>query len=258
VNHPRLRGPREIAEDEARGTVAATYERLREALGIRFVPTAYRMLALYEPYLTAATDALADLIAGDEAERFAIQVRTRARRAAGDLPATHGLSLGRAKDDVVAILEGYSRANPRNLLFTQALLQAAPAGPGDVMVALRSPPPETDDPDTILADILESHGGLAVPGLWRELAEFPDVLGPMWRAVRASSDAVAFQRACLSVGELARAATELTEAANPPDPRALGLGSEEAQEIEHILNWFVRLIAVMIVEIEYLRLTVRD
>ena len=53
-----LRGPGEIAEDDATGTLAAVYERVRRTLGVSFVPTVFRMLAWYEPYLAAAIDSL--------------------------------------------------------------------------------------------------------------------------------------------------------------------------------------------------------
>lgn len=255
MNRSPLRGPGEIAEDEAGEALAATYERLREALGVSFVPTVYRMLAVHEPYLSAATDALADLLASDRAEQFAAEARARARHGAAELPASPGIPLGPAKGDVGSILERYGRANPRNLLFAQALLPSAPTGLGDVIGAPSTPPPDTDQPETILADILETHGGFVLPGMWRELAAWPRLLGQLWSTVRAVTDVAQFQRARFSIVEPARAATDDVTS---PDPTALGLGTEEVDEIERILDWFVQVITAMIVEIEYLTLMVRD
>lgn len=249
-----LRGPGEIAEDEASEALAATYARLRAALGVNFVPTLYRMLAVWEPYLTAATDALAGLLASDEAERLAVEAHARAGEAVAGLRESPAIPLGPAGDEAIAILDRYKRANPRNLLFAQALLPTAPSAPGEVMGPPEHPPPQTDDPGPLLADILECHGGVVRPGMWRELAETPHVLGPMWRAARWFGGEESFQRARTAIAELAREAAGGIAA---PDPRAHGLGADEVREVEATLIRFVRLITAMIVEIEYLRRIVR-
>ena len=70
-----LRGPREVAEDEAGSSVAALYARLRELLGVPFVPTVFRMLAVHEDYLAAVVEAAS----ATPAERRA----TYARRGVG-------------------------------------------------------------------------------------------------------------------------------------------------------------------------------
>ena len=44
-----LRGPGEVAEDEATGAVADAYARLRAALGVNFLPTVVRMLGGFGP-----------------------------------------------------------------------------------------------------------------------------------------------------------------------------------------------------------------
>ena len=73
-----LRGPREVAEDEAGSSVAVLYARLRELLGVPFVPTVFRMLAVHEDYLAAVVDAAS----ATPAERRATYARRGVERAA--------------------------------------------------------------------------------------------------------------------------------------------------------------------------------
>ena len=81
-----LRGPGEIAEDDAGGALAQTYTQLRAALGVTFVPTVFRMLARHERYLTAAVTALAPAVATRAAvvprRRFVAPGRSSPRRRA--------------------------------------------------------------------------------------------------------------------------------------------------------------------------------
>ncbi len=249
MSSPHLRGAGEVAEDDAGPALAATYARLREALGVSFVPTVYRMLGVHEAYLGAATAAVAELIASDSAEEFAVEARRRAHRAVSRMPAA-SIPLGAAKDAVEAIFERYNTANPRNLLFARALLPAGPTEPGGVMGPGQGSPPDSPDRKLILADVLESHGGFVQPGVWRELAEYPEFLAPAWQAVRPLGGVPAFQEARVSI---ARLASTVAAEVSPPDPEALGLSPEQVRSVETILTWFSRGITAMILEIEYLR-----
>jgi hypothetical protein len=249
MSSPQLRGPGEVAEDEAGPALAATYARLREALGVGFVPTVYRMLGVHEAYLTAATAAVAELIASESAEEFALEARRMAHLAVSRMPAA-SIPLGADQDAVDAIFERYNTANPRNLLFARALLPAGPTDPGAVMGPDQGSSPSPPDRELILADVLELHGGFVAPGVWRELAEYPELLARAWPAVRALGSVPAFQEARVSI---ARLASTVAAEVSAPDPRALGLGPEQVRSVETILTWFSRGITAMIVEIEYLR-----
>lgn len=238
-----------MAEDEAGPALAATYARLREALRVGFVPTIFRMLGTYELYLTAATDLVGELLASDAAEEFAVRARQRASRGVTGVPAAR-IPLGADADAVEALLERYNRANPRNLLAARALLRTGPLDPGGVMDPGIVTAPSAEDPDSILADVFEAHGGFVQPGLWRELADFPAILAQAWRAVLPLAEEPAFQETRAAIGELA---AEATAGLNPPDPSDLGFDPGEVRSIEAILSWFHRGIAAMIVEVEYLR-----
>jgi hypothetical protein len=111
------------------------------------------------------------------------------------------------------------------------------------------------DPEAVLVDIEEAHGGFVRPGLWRELSEFPEVLPAAWLAVRPLAELAAFQEARASI---LAAASEAVAGIEPPEPERLGLSAEAQRSIETILSWFTRGIAAMIVEIEYLRRVSRE
>jgi len=248
VSSGELRGAGEVAEDEAGPELAATYARLKLALGVDFVPTVYRMLGVHEVYLRAATDAVAGLIAGEAGERFAAEARRGARTAAARMPPA-SIALGGDGEEITALFDRYNTANPRNLLFARALNPRGPTDPGAVM-GPSDREPAGADVESILAEVLDTHGGFVQPGMWRELAAYPEVLAPAWQAVAPLGRSPVFQEARSSITELAGSAAA---AVSPPDAIALGLAPEEARAVEQILNWFIRGISAMIVEIEYLR-----
>lgn len=245
-----LRGPGEIAEDEAGAELARTYARLRELLGVPFVPTVYRMLGVHEQYLTAAVEAASGLLGGPAAERFAAAARRRGEQTAaelvGDAPP---IAVGAQATEVRTLLARYNTANPRSLLFVCALL-AHPPHPHVVMAAPAGSPPPEDEPEAILQDIRELHGGRTVPGAWREMAEIPGLLAPCWQAIRPLAGTPALARARAEIDGLAR---ETLAGVRTPDPAALGLGAREREQIAGVLAWFTEAITVMIVEIECLR-----
>src|ERR1700726_3300453 len=94
-----LRGPGEIAEDDATGTLAAVYERVRRALGVSFVPTAFRMLARYEPYIAGGIGSLSPLLDAPRGSDLSARVRAIAAEAS----AAAGISFVPAGPDRAAI-----------------------------------------------------------------------------------------------------------------------------------------------------------
>lgn len=254
MNKSALRGPGEVAEDQAGPELARTYARLREMLGVEFVPTVHRMLGMHEEYLTAATESVGDLMAGSSGDEFAARARDMAHQAALSFPEV-SISAGGDAEAINAMLDRYNRANPLNLLFTRAMLPEGPADGGKVMGSRLDQPIDFADPEAVLADVEAAHGGFVKPGLWRELAEFPGVLTDSWLAVRALAGLPAFQEARSGLLEAASKAAADVAA---PVPRDLGISDEEAASIDEILTWFTHGISSMVVEIEYLRYVIND
>jgi hypothetical protein len=242
-----LRGPGEVAEDEAGPELARTYERLRELLGVSFVPTVFRVLGPHEPYLTAATGMFADVLSSPAGARFPEAARRHAAEAAAAWPEAD-LGAGGATGEIQAMVERYNVANPRNLLFASALLRDR-APDLDVMATPAGPLPSSDTV-ALLEDVRNVHGGRILPGLWRELAAHDAVFARAWAAVRPLAASAAFHEARTAIGELARSATAAVEV---PDPAAHGLDGADRRAVEETLAWFGQGIAAMIVEIEYLR-----
>jgi hypothetical protein len=242
-----LRGPGEIAEDEAGPALRETYARIAGLLGVPFVPTIYRMLGRWPDWLAAAVDTIGPLLATREADAFATDARQRAASAALPGDAVH------AGDDapaVLAVLERYNRANPRSLLFATALDGGAPRPRGLMGPGAPDASPWSGDPGGVLEDVRARHGGLVLPGVWRELAGWPDLLEAAWRQVRPLAAVPAFQHARTAVADLALAATSGTVAPSPADH---GVPDADLAELATITGWFAHGIPAVIVEIEYLR-----
>jgi hypothetical protein len=212
---------------------------------VPFVPTVYRMLACYERFLVEAVDALADALRGDRTECFAMAARALGAVAAERLDGPP-IDPGADRAAILALIDRYNVANPRNLLFAVGLAGGRP--PGAALPIMEPPlPPARDD---LLADVEACHGGLTVPGLWRELAAWPEVAGTAWSHVRPLAGRPDFDRARTEILALAR---RTAGAAAAPEPAGLGYGPEDIAAIDEILAWFPRGISTMVVEIEYLR-----
>jgi hypothetical protein len=241
-----LRGPAEIAEDEASDAVAALYARLRDALEVRFIPTVFRMLARHELYLAAAVDALTGGI--DASTRHAFAQRARGVTAdaldAGGAGGAVTLGTGGEHAEVVELLTRYHEANPRGMLVVRALARGVRPATGVMSPPLPPPAPE------LLADVRACHGGFTVPGMWRELhARHPAVALGAWPAVRELATTPGFDAARAAVMALA---DEAMATVTPPRPAELGADPTAVAEIEEILAWFSVGIPSMVVEIEYL------
>ena len=232
-----LRGPHEVAEDEARGPVVGLYARLRELLGVPFVPTVFRMLALHEDYLAAVVDAASTV----PVERLAASARRGVELAAGVARQLEpsAVSAGGDTAAVQALLARYNVANPAGMLIVVALSDGL--GPARVMQA---PLPERAS-RSLLDDVLLCHGGFTVPGLWRELADgWPEVAERAWSEIRSLARDPRF-----AAGRDALVALASEAAPAGTFPRAVdhpGAGE--------IVAWFARGIPTMVLEIECLRL----
>lgn len=239
------RGSGEIAETEATGSVAESYSQLRETLGVPFVPTVFRMLARYPNFLEAGLRGLdrVDLTA------LARSGRAHGERAARELAGAR-LDAGQDRSSVVTLLDDYNRTNPRGIVVVSAMRGPTSRRPPAVMCPpLPAPVPE------LLDDVRACHGGLTVPGLWRELAAgHPEVAASGWAQVRPLAEAPAFAAARRAIATDAAAAVS---AIRPPDPAALGLDAAATHEVTEILDWFFAAIPTLIVEIEVLRLGVQ-
>jgi hypothetical protein len=241
-----LRGPGEIAEDQATGALVETYERLRRALGVGFVPTVFRMLGRHERYLAAAIEAVGPLLEEPRGSQLSTEVRARARQAALDIqPLTPGSDLA----PIGVLINRYNDANPRSLVIMRVLARGLTSTSG-VMTSPLAP----RTPHALLAEIAACHGGLTVPGLWRELHLLaPQRAAAGWEQVREAAQRPAFARAVAEVIALAEAAGEGWRA---PSAAELALSAAQALEIDRILGWFAIVIPTMVVEIECLRAAV--
>lgn len=234
-----LRGPREVAEDEAGASVARLYSRLRELLGVPFVPTVFRMLAVHEDYLAAVVDAAS----ATPAERRATYARRGVALAAEVARQLEPgpVSAGEDAGAIGAVLDRYNVANPAGMLILAALSDGL-----EPARVLEAPLPERAG-RTLQDDVLLCHGGFTVPGLWRELAHgWPDVAERAWTQIRSLAQAPRFAGGRNDLVALASEAVPATAF-----PRA-GVDPE----VERIVAWFARAIPTMVLEIECLRLAI--
>ena len=238
-----LRGSGEVAEDEATGSVAELYARLRETLGVPFVPTVFRILAAHEAYLTAGVDALAALPA-ERRDAYARRAVGIAARVAAEL-APPPLEAGESLAELSALFERYNQANSRNLLLLTAMARDLPPARG-VME-----PPLPQPSGSLLDDVRACHGGLTVPGVWREFEHgWPVLAAPAWVEIRRLALAPRFGGGRT---ELIEYAAQAIAPGTIPPPEELVPDAEAARDIERAVAWFARAIPTMVVEIECLR-----
>lgn len=229
----------EVPEDDAPAAIAAGYQRIRDLLGSTFVPTIYRLLALYPQAFAVALDRMPQVIALGADAGFVPAAQEAARsRLAGQPTDGHD-----AHREVAAVVGRYRRANPMNLLFSISIagVDARPDGP-----VMEPPlPPESDD---IWADILAAHGGVITPGLWRDLAPWPDDLAALWPSTRAVADGGALARAREAVRDLAVAVLADNGLADLPDQISSLLPASAIADFA----WFPTGVATMVAEGEWL------
>jgi len=243
-----LCGPEEVADTEAVGAVARAYQLLRTALGVSHVPTVYRMLATHPAFFVEFVDCSLPAV-----ERYMTDdVPARLRAAARSSLPTGKTRINEAErlSDVWELLDRYNRANPLNLLLTLLLAGPDAVLRDDVMRPPLPDPPSGEGVDELLADIRACHGGVTVPGLWREMFGATGSARPIWESVRASAEEGHVVRSRDAVFDAAREAvpeqdhlTWLVEEHSPQDRAG----------IDRIVGWFPSGISAMIAEIEIMK-----
>ena len=240
-----LRGPQEVAEDEAGAGIALLYSRLREALRTPFVPTVFRMLAIHEDYFAAVVDALS----ATSAERRRLYARRCLELASDVATQLHPrpLSAGEHTAAIATLIARYNAVNPNGLL----VLTAMSAGLDEPEGVLTAPLPQRSG-RALDDDILACHGGFTVPGLWRELSHgWPDIAERAWTEVRALAESPRFATGRTELLDLAAGALPSDRF---PRPAAAIADPDAARDVERIVSWFSRTIPTMMLEIECLRL----
>ena len=112
-------------------------------------------------------------------------------------------------------------------------------------------PPLPQPAGTLLDDIRACHGGLTVPGVWREFEHgWPVLAAPAWVEIRRLALAPRFGG---GRHELIEYAAEAIAPGTIPPPEELIPDAEAAREVERIVAWFARAIPTMVVEIECMR-----
>lgn len=237
----RLGGVGEVAEDEATGVIATAYAQIRELLGVPFVPTIYRMIALHEEAFVEALARIAPVLAAQKADAFISRTEAVARRS---LRSTPGDGPGGVDPQTSLLVERYSTANPLGLLFVIGLLGTDVVRRPAVMV-----PPLPARSDDIFADVRQCYGGALVPGFWRELGQRPEVLDQVWSSTRAHAESGGFDAASRAVFDYGVA----TIGSAGTGSVLSDLPSREADQIRELLGWFPTGISTMIAVTEWFR-----
>lgn len=237
----RLGGIGEIAESEATGSLALAYDLLQTALGVNLVPTIYRMLATHRDVCVMAVERLAPFLKAQRDLDFVLKLERVAREANVNSDAEWNIEFDASTS---LLIDKYSSVNPLNLLFALGLLGTDVVEQQSVM----SPPLPSRSGD-IWDDILACHGGVVIPGFWRELGKRPDLLEVVWSATRAQAQIGGFDPAREA---LLRSAVETVTNAgidavlNHVDPG-------EAKDIRAMLKWFPIGITTMIAEVAWIK-----
>lgn len=225
--------------------VTRAYAEVQEMLGVEFVPTVYRKLAPYEPWLSAALRSLGPFVTSPEAQ---VQTASLSRRA-GAVATPPRVTLPAEQASGAAELVGrFGLANPRTLLFLAA---STPVREREWTVMATAFPPGAPSREEALEEIRLAHHRI-VPGFWRELAGFPSAFDAAWRQVRSLAGTTSWLEGCRELLDLA---TRATEGFSAPSPRDL-LG-DDAVHVESILRDFCQILPATIVEIETTRALIR-
>lgn len=240
--------PAEVTESEATGSVADAYDVIRSALRSTFVPTIYRRLALHPEAFAIAVARMPDVVrVGDDTGFIALACDT----ARSELPIPNGTDASALQGvsssgngGPAAVLDRYRRANPINLLFSLSICGlTAPPEP-----SVMAPPLPAYVAAGVWADIEACHRSPFVPGVWRELAPWPDVVDDLWPRVRALAAADGLVAARDSVRLLAVDALSGTVAAQSATEVRAALDPDAAASFD----WFPTGVATMIAEVEWL------
>lgn len=237
----------QIAEAEAVGSVAAAYATIRALLGSVFVPTIYRMLAVHREAFSIAIDALPETVRiADESnfvERACAIARTQLESIDGAHRTRARLSGGPVPDEIEGLLRGYRAANPQNLLFSLSIVGVhEPEWPNVMSPPL---PPANDD---IWEDIKDCHGGVLIPGVWRDMHPWPRELERLWHhtRVKALNDALCHAREAVRQFGVHVATETAIESIAQSVQDTLPTSAAKS------FAWFPTGVSTMIVEVEWL------
>ncbi|CAB4960413.1 unannotated protein [freshwater metagenome] len=236
-----------VTESAASSSTARAYDLIRSELGSGFVPSIYQVLAACPPALDAAVEVLPRVVAVARDADFPARV---CALVATELAAVDGGELRgtRALDDASRdVILGYRSANPLNLLLALALLgTGVPEWPGVMTAVSVSAPAPTDANPSLEDEITLAHGGVLLPGLWRDLLSISSASDP-WSEVRAFAADGSMPSVRAQVRALAEQVLHEGHLATADGI----LGRPLPLEVPH-LTWFPTGIATMIVEAEVL------
>jgi hypothetical protein len=240
---------REIPEVAADPSLSALYAEIRQCLETPQLPTLYRVVAAYG-YLEEFWLLLKPLLQSPEADRFAVLARDIGLELAGEVAEVPLTLRDDIRVEVIQILESFNRGNPRNFLFSTAgrrLLGFEPAASRRVwQLAPEAKETATAGLEPVWNDIRQAHGAAAIPGFYRDVGVWPDVLRALWKRAKP----------LLATPELDEARTRLTDACREivlAYPARQATRSETSADLASMLDWFVWANPTAILEIEYLR-----
>ncbi len=181
--------PPEVAEADARGRIAELYADIRGTAGLPMVNMLYRRLAVEPACLEWVWATVRPALAAGTADATAAALRSDIDpQGLPDLPETDDPAT------VAAIVEGYNRANPKNVVLMAA---CAAARDGITTAAAELPPaavppplpdlpamipPEAMDPqarDAVARLTAHRTGTPSVPSIYRHLARWPGLLAAL-------------------------------------------------------------------------------
>lgn len=232
-----------IPEAAADAQTAAGYSKIREQLGVPFVPTIYRILAQCPEPFVAAVDALEDVVMLAEQTDFSRRVRLRARAALSESKCCFPDAL-QIPARFETVMGDYSAANPIGLMFSLSIVGRQSRPIIGVMDSTMPPSGEID----ISADIIACHGDVILPGFWRDAMTFPEVVQDLWSCTRTHALEGHFERAREFVLSFASETMSGTVAGGIAE----NLRPMIPSDLMEILAWFPTGISTMIVEVEWL------
>ena len=197
----------EVAERDARGTVAEIYEDIRAVFGVGFVVLVYRALATDEARLQGAWEAVRPNLLSDEGSRVARALGSEA--AVPVAPVAQSVLKQSCLDRglLLETLAAFHRVNTRNVIALAALRDghegATPARRAPAPVAAASPilpmadlasvPPEVNGLlREFSAPITGGREPIVIPSLLRYLAPDQRLLASVWKSLRPTLTAASF------------------------------------------------------------------
>ena len=217
----------EVAESDARDTVAATYAEIRATLGLPVVNLVYRHLATTPGRLEGLWAALVPCLRTPATRRVAGAVAASVPAPAVDAIPVASLRATGIDAPVLrataATLDAYDRGNAANLIAVSALLHGvdAPVGPPAPEAAPETPGPPVLPPmvapdrlapgaRALVEEMSEAISGparpLLVPSLFRHLTQPPPLLALAWVVLRRPVRSPDFDAAVERLVAAARAA----------------------------------------------------